>query len=813
MEMNWILILFIWFVAPFGELAVIIGLLVSNDRYKRRVQELEMARLRPVLTGSNERWRTEPEGQRPTEAVGEPENGTPAETVREPENGTMAETVREPEGQMPGKGEPETGVTGKTVMEPDREVPGAAQKRDVEPPEETPERQGTQPRKESPGQENSAGEWAARQRVPEPVLSGSGEWTESKTLRIPARPGKSAGLGILSLILGVIFIVLAGLIFATTTWHVLPDTGKVFLVLACSALFFGVSLMAEKLFHIHKTSNAFYVLGSAFLFLTVVAAAYFKLLGPGFILDRENRWKVLWVGSLVLEISFFTGLKRFHDRLYTQVSLWGLSVSMFFLAKAFSMTWGGFVSMMSLYASFLIIIRKFLENPGHEGQGDLKKILAEGIRSFAPIQFWFFCGIAVIRGLFAEGRMLAEVCTGETCWFLDKVSVFRFTLPGMAAMAALMTGLWFSRRERQELPCSRLFRGMTVETAVYMAGLVSDNTTGRMLTVNLILLGIHMPRHWRERRENEEASLFWDISGCLAMVITAVGFCADPDPGWAGLMCCLGAFLGYYLWFYRGSRQWPHLLAAISMVPVPLAAWYRLGLTFDQLGFGVAGVLLISGIAARHFHPILEEDHRVEGGWRADWFQILSVFVLLAMAVMGDDRWRFAYTLLAALHFYQYKTVKTLRKPALSISACLLAGAFWQQPFISWPQILELEISLIPVVWLIWTVGAVWGKNPWLKVTQTLGYLICLFLLCQDAFRSGLVTDALILEGICLTIFMGAIIKKNPLWTRISVSLMLLVVIFLTRDFWLSLSWWVYLLAAGATFLLFAAVLEKKERL
>ncbi|MCI9638127.1 MAG: hypothetical protein HFG77_17410, partial [Hungatella sp.] len=46
-----------------------------------------------------------------------------------------------------------------------------------------------------------------------------------------------------------------------------------------------------------------------------------------------------------------------------------------------------------------------------------------------------------------------------------------------------------------------------------------------------------------------------------------------------------------------------------------------------------------------------------------------------------------------------------------------------------------------------------------------------------------------------------------------SVSLMLLVVIFLTRDFWLSLSWWVYLLAAGATFLLFAAVLEKKERL
>lgn len=749
MEMSVVVILLVWFIAPIGELAVIIGLLVSNDRHKRRIRELEQAGLRRTMAGGSREWQREAPG-----------------------SGRISE--REPESEMP---------------------------------------------------ENT---W---RREPEPLEEAA--WTGPQVLRVLSDQesdqdrgqdqnqnqgrghgrGVSGSLGVLSLILGVIFIVLAGLIFATTTWQVLPDTGKVFLVLAGSALFFGVSLMAEKLFHIHKTANAFYVLGSAFLFLTVLAAAYFELLGPGFILDKENRWKVLWVGSLVLEAALFTGLKRFHDRIYTQASLWGTSVSMFFLAKAFSVTWGGFVSMMAVYASLLIIIRKFLENEQRGGRENLRIILADGFCSFALIQFWVFGGITAARGLFADGLLAAEVCMGESCGFLDEVSLFSFTLPGLAAMAALMTGLWVLKRERAGSLDSWLLRFLAVEAAVYGAGLASDDSTGRMLIINLIFLGIYGVRRQRDEREDEKISLFWDICGCLAMMVTAAGFCNDQNPGPEGLAGCLGAFLGYYLWFYRGSRQWPHLLAAISLLPVPFAAWSRLGLTFDQLGFGVAAVLLISGIAARYFTPILKEDHRVQGGWRADWFQILSIFVLLAMTAIGDDRWRFAYTLLAALHFCQYRDVEIFRKPALSASACLLAAAFWQQPFISWPQVLELEMTLLPAACLIRTIGAVWGKNPWLRAMQTLGYMTCLFLLCRDTFLSGQVTDALIAEGICLAIFLRAMVKKNMLWARTSVALMLLVVIFLTRDFWLSLSWWIYLLAAGAGLITFAAFMEKKERL
>lgn len=96
---------------------------------------------------------------------------------------------------------------------------------------------------------------------------------------------------------------------------------------------------------------------------------------------------------------------------------------------------------------------------------------------------------------------------------------------------------------------------------------------------------------------------------------------------------------------------------------------------------------------------------------------------------------------------------------------------------------------------------------------QTLGYTLCLVALGFDGIWTGLVWDALILEGICLAVFLRAQVKKSLRWVRISGSMILLVALFMTRAFWLSISWWLYLLAAGIGLILFAAVGEKKHHL
>ena len=95
---------------------------------------------------------------------------------------------------------------------------------------------------------------------------------------------------------------------------------------------------------------------------------------------------------------------------------------------------------------------------------------------------------------------------------------------------------------------------------------------------------------------------------------------------------------------------------------------------------------------------------------------------------------------------------------------------------------------------------------------RNLGYVICLSLLFLDAVISGLVVDALLLEGICLGAFVWAQVKKHVWWVRLLGGMSLGVALFMTRGFWLSISWWVYLLGAGIGLVVLAGIMEKKER-
>ncbi len=71
--------------------------------------------------------------------------------------------------------------------------------------------------------------------------------------------------------------------------------------------------------------------------------------------------------------------------------------------------------------------------------------------------------------------------------------------------------------------------------------------------------------------------------------------------------------------------------------------------------------------------------------------------------------------------------------------------------------------------------------------------------------------NALILEVICLSLFFWAQVTKNRRWVRISGSIIVVISLYMTKGFWLSISWWVYLLAAGIGLIVFAAVNEKKK--
>ena len=71
--------------------------------------------------------------------------------------------------------------------------------------------------------------------------------------------------------------------------------------------------------------------------------------------------------------------------------------------------------------------------------------------------------------------------------------------------------------------------------------------------------------------------------------------------------------------------------------------------------------------------------------------------------------------------------------------------------------------------------------------------------------------DALVLVSLCMLSFLWAHVRKWVGCFRISGFIIVTVALYMTKSFWLSLSWWVYLLAAGLGLIIFAAYTELKK--
>lgn len=998
--MLFIFFLIAWLIAPMVELGIIIALLVQNGEYKKKIQEL--TKKAGSAAGAVPAQPAGIQPVRPAEASGQPD-GRPTQPQEQPTLPLYSEPV------------PSDAAPIESEVQPIR-----FEKQQVSP------------------------------------VNGRNQ------------------MGTAAMVIGVVFVVLAGLVFATTSWRILPSFIKVLLVLALSGIFFASSILAEKKFRIYKTSNTFFILSSIFLFLSVLAAAYFRLLGPVFIPEGTNRWWVLWAGSLITLCMLFLGIKRFHDQIYTQACFWGLTVSMTFLTLAFQADWWQFVSSMAIYAFLLISgqwgtwkylkrIKKTEEGHGKEVSGF--SLLADGFHKFAPLHFRIFgvlmlaCGIlrgsifyilgyvpewymvlalaavtagialqaawkqekwmkvifglaaavllhcAIARGYFElfggerngehlmayvydDVRILGAVLLAQSftalwmvwgkikkmwlrtaqgdCIYIAFVVVDMLFLQmhallegriGMEAavwyrLAALMGTLvltavilvvcknrpgawrllpiWFfyvlfpihgwlecgrqlfdgqlwmglyawidkgllefllmgilmvwDRRKRYGFHPALVFSGMVAQIvyfseteitcpfflllSAYLIGeespfryraaavcsmigffvLACPFTTHNSVLRGLAAIGVYWIWYLVDVKFKPDEKMmsgtnagiygsdfvFWDTCGCILMAYTMAVFYLDRELEIRNLLLCLAVFAVFYIKFYLGNQIWPHLLISLMLLPVPEILAVRYNWTTNLLYTVVGAGFLLTGMLSRLRCPIVKEDSEVLGGWRVDWYHVLAILVLAPMAMTDyEGKWEFVYLLLISLYFMQYGAVKPWKRPAWSAAAFSLAAALWNQPFITWPKVLHLEIQLIPAAAYICGLGYIWrgadgaekeheeGEDAErsrglrrlnvIRDLQTVGYVLCLIMLCIDAWDSKDVINALILEGICLAVFLWAQIAKCRRWVRISGAIIVVIALYMTKGFWLSISWWVYLLAAGIGLIVFAAVNEKKK--
>lgn len=907
----------------------------------------------------------------------------------------------------------------------------------------------------------------------------------------PQAKAKERNVMIIPFVVGVIFVILAGLIFATTTWSILPPISKAGMVFILTVLFFTASVIAEKKLHLDATGKAFYILGSMFLFVTTVAFGYFQLLGPGLVPGGEASGWLYFLGLLFTEAACLWGLNRFKERFYSFFCLYGITAVWSLFLMALKLSLEGFAMGMAVFACGMFFADKGRLSLPERFQG-LKEVyfsyrmvnlwlvsvivlvgngfsLLSGLAAFLVGMTHLYCGSQKEKGdgeavgfsvCFVIGTLKILSPHGFDNWmYLFSITMLLLTIFntfgffGSKMARGFETVHWVQIAAALVLPLVSPLLNFEVTGAslICMGILLADvsitawknrtpfilgahsavlvifvifgafypemafqfrlflitailgflmflgktghyplkNFPGQILFTTVISINVlvvvvlrFMTRYnpdtvftcfpaesaivliisaivwsWERSRKKEPVlsplvlSLWltplnslaellmgkhlpyeWFLFAYLVLLcgaglwgkqkdyrlsafifsVCSTAACFHTKGVNMPFLVCLSVYLlakGGEQYFYTGcvsgllglalaAKDYTEHFALCFMVPfVILAAfdfayeslqrrsescfpeafhklpvfappaltllyvlasldfymdsgldsrylfllipaffwtcricrrenntWFNLASSAVTLGFPAVLLLryvmpsdlvyagTLFGLAAvtavsRKTLPLWEEH-----GKNADWFSILEILLLLFLAAYAQrEEWKFASIIFMAGYALQYGVYKPWRRGAVT-SACFIGcAAFWVQPFIHWPELIALEISLLPVAVTSLGLKKIWGKSKSVLNAQTGISVFCLALLLIDALRTGQVWDALILEGICLFMLVLSYSKKSGRFVKLSGAASLGTAVYVTRGFWLSLSWWVYLLAAGIGLIFFAAYHELKK--
>jgi hypothetical protein len=230
----------------------------------------------------------------------------------------------------------------------------------------------------------------------------------------------------------------------------------------------------------------------------------------------------------------------------------------------------------------------------------------------------------------------------------------------------------------------------------------------------------------------------------------------------------------------------------------------------------MAAVFVCMAVIGRLLHKrIVSSAVRDDGSkiTSIDWFTILSVIGAGILFATPGDMGRFVGSLLMAayaLAYYKRIGQKNTEDTSLTVTAAFLCLAFWMQPFFIFPVLIRLELNLLPaIVFLFFLNKAVWKSVR--KGTGMILYLavwVSVITLAIDAILSKELLDALIIGVISILILAASFIMKSKRWFVMSALTMVVLGIYMSRSFWMSLGWWIYLLIAGLALIALASANE-----
>lgn len=158
--------------------------------------------------------------------------------------------------------------------------------------------------------------------------------------------------------LGVFMVVLAGFIFASTSWNGIPDIIKTLSLVVGAGLFFGLSYLCEKTFDLKRSSIVYYLLGICFVWCSYYSIGYFGIFGE--YLSTQGLGSSLYCSSNALLISFllYISYKKYNNVNLITPTYLTLIVAIIYLFNYFKLELGFNLLIINLILLILNIVPK-----------------------------------------------------------------------------------------------------------------------------------------------------------------------------------------------------------------------------------------------------------------------------------------------------------------------------------------------------------------------------------------------------------------------------------------------------------------------
>lgn len=156
--------------------------------------------------------------------------------------------------------------------------------------------------------------------------------------------------------IGVGMILVSGVLFATTTWNMLPDIVKVILLLIVGTIFIRLSNYSKKVLKIEKTTLSYYILGLAFYLLTFVGIGYFGTISAWFSYSGDGKHLVYFITYILITLFSFLINHNFSLKEFKYIALFNVYLALYSLLSFLNLD----ILIINLVLSFVVLVSNIL---------------------------------------------------------------------------------------------------------------------------------------------------------------------------------------------------------------------------------------------------------------------------------------------------------------------------------------------------------------------------------------------------------------------------------------------------------------------